>query len=230
MRDHYEGTPYDMTAGVDAGPFGSPYRFRDLTWKVDGQTYLWERPISSQQAGFVMLAQSRSWLPDPIGGIYWFTPDDAYTSCFVPFYCGVESLPKTYAQGELNRFSLDSAWWVFNLVSNLTYDRYSRILPDVLSVQREWEKNFFDWIAFEDQMATRLYAEAPDQALRHLTRFSTSSANDLVARWKELAAFILTKHNDGYVNDFTGEPKGVGYSEEWLRRVVSEKDPQIKYE
>ncbi len=230
MRDHYEGTPYDMTVGVDAGPFGSPYRFRDLTWKVDGKSYIWERPISSQQAGFVMLAQSRSWLPDPIGGLYWFTPDDAFTSCFAPFYCGMESLPKPYEQGELNRFSPDSAWWVFNLVSNLTYDRYSRILPDVQAAQKEWEKNFLEWVSMEDEMAGRLYAVSREQARRHLTRFSISAGNDLVARWKELAAMVLTRHNDGYLNDLTGEPKGIGYSQEWLRRVAAEKGAQLRYE
>ena len=129
MRDHYEGTPYDMTKGVDAGPFGSPYRFRDLAWKVDGISCSWERPISTQQAGFVMVAQSRKWLPDPVGGVYWFTPDDAYTSCFTPLYCGINALPEPYLKGDHNRFSWDSAWWVFNMVSNLTYDRWSRDHP-----------------------------------------------------------------------------------------------------
>ena len=64
MRDHYEGTPYDMTKGVDAGPFGSPLRLRDLAFSVDGKGYMWERPISTQQAGFVIVTQSRKDLPD----------------------------------------------------------------------------------------------------------------------------------------------------------------------
>ena len=77
MRDHYEGTPYDMTKGVDAGPFGSPLRLRDLAFSVDGKGYMWERPISTQQAGFVIVTQSRKHLPDAIGGVTWFTPDEA---------------------------------------------------------------------------------------------------------------------------------------------------------
>jgi dipeptidase len=85
MRDHYEGTPYDMTKGLDAGPFGTPYRYRELPFKVDGADYMWERPISTQQAGFVTVSQSRKGMPDGVGGVTWFTPDDASTSCFTPF-------------------------------------------------------------------------------------------------------------------------------------------------
>ena len=84
MRDHYEGTPYDMTKGLDAGPFGTPYRYRELAFKVDGKSYMWERPISTQQAGFVVVSQSRKDMPDDVGGVTWFTPDDASTSCFTP--------------------------------------------------------------------------------------------------------------------------------------------------
>lgn len=228
MRDHYEGTPYDMTQGIDAGPFASPYRFRGLTWKVDEQTYAWERPISSQQAGFVMLAQSRDWLPDPVGGIYWFTPDDAYTSCFVPFYCSIRSLPAPYTQGDLNRFSLDSAWWIFNLVSNLTYDRYSRILPDVQKVQTELEKGFLQAQSSIDRTATALLESSPADTVNFLTRISHASGNESVMRWRELAADILTRHNDGYINELKGEPKGIGYNQEWLKRVAREKGDQLR--
>ena len=99
MRDHYEGTPYDMTKGLDAGPFGTPYRYRELPFKVDGAAYMWERPISTQQAGFVTVSQSRKGMPDGVGGVTWFTPDDASTSCFTPFYCGITALPAPYLKG-----------------------------------------------------------------------------------------------------------------------------------
>src|SRR5262245_53754148 len=139
MRDHFEGTPYDMTKGVDAGPFGSPVRFRDLNWTVDGKAYMWERPISTQQAGFVTVSQGRRNLPDAVGGVTWFTPDEASTSCFVPLYCSIDALPGPFVVGDYRKFSFDSAWWVWNVVSNLTYDRWSRVFPDVQAAQRERE-------------------------------------------------------------------------------------------
>jgi dipeptidase len=228
MRDHFEGTPYDMTKGIDAGPFGSPYRWRGLTWKVDGETYCWERPISSQQAGFVMVCQSRSWLPDPVGGIYWYTADDAYTTAFTPLYCGITEVPKAFTVGTIHKFSWDSAWWVYNLVSNLTYDRWSRIFPDVQKVRDELEGSFLAMMPVIDKTAAELGATDPELMRQYLTTYSVSTGDRLVQRWRELAEQIITKHIDGFVVDEDGESRGVGYPEEWLRRVIKEKPEQFK--
>jgi len=230
MRDHYEGTPYDMTQGLAAGPFGSPMRFRGLGFEVDGQRYTWERPISTQQAGFVMVAQCRGWLPDPIGGVYWFTPDDPYTSCFTPLYCGIEALPQSYVAGDHDKASFDSAWWAFNIVSNLTYDRWSRVLPDVQAVQSECESAYFEMMPHVDQTAVALAQRDPALMRRYLTEHSVRSAENLVEKWRELAMFVLTKHVDGYVNDLVRSPRGVGYSEQWLRRVVEEQGDALSVE
>jgi dipeptidase len=226
MRDHYEGTPFDMTHGVDAGPFQSPMRFRELTWKVSDVTYCWERPIATQQAGFVMLAQCRSWLPNAVGGIYWFTPDDPYTSCFVPLYCGIDALPAAYTRGSYREFSMDSAWWVFNLVSNLTYDRWSRVVPDVLAAQQEHEEWYLRRQAAVDQAAAAL-ASDPAALSRYLTEVAVGTGDQLFADWSSLAHAILTKHVDGYVRQDGGRARGVGYSEEWRRRVVAERGPAL---
>jgi dipeptidase len=222
MRDHYEGTPFDMTKGLDAGPFGSPYRFRGLTWNVDGRACMWDRAISTQQAGFVTVSQSRRDLPNAVGGVLWFTPDDAYTSCFTPLYCSAKSLPESYVKGDHNAFSWDSAWWVFNLVSNLTYDRWSRIIPDVQKAQREQEGSLLKMQPVIEKAAAEL-AKGDENLVRDfLTNYSVSTAEAVFRRWKELCSFILTKHNDGYVNTLNGSPAEVGYSQEWLRKVVSE--------
>ena len=229
MRDHFEGTPYDMTKGIDAGPFASPYRWRGLTWKVDDVTYCWERPISTQQAGFVMVAQSRSWLPDPVGGVYWYTPDDCYTSAFVPLYCGIESPPKSYTQGDIARFSWESAWWVFNFASNQAYVRWSRIFPEVQAVRDEMEDSFFAMLPVIDKTAAELGGRDPELMRQYLTTFSVSTAERLVARWRDLCEDLMTRHNDGFVYDpETGRAQGPGYPEEWLRRVLEENPEQFK--
>ncbi|MBM4062404.1 MAG: dipeptidase [Planctomycetes bacterium] len=227
MRDHYQGTPYDMTRGVAAGPFGSPYRFRGVTWKHGEHTYCWERPISSQQAGFVMLAQCRGWLPDAVGGIYWFTPDDAYTSVFLPLYCGTSTLPEPYRHGDYQRFAWDSAWWAFNLVSNLTYDRWSRIFPEVLEAQRAHEDHYLARQAAIDATAKGL-ADDPAALRRYLTDLTVATGERLVADWKDLAMRILTRHVDGYVKQPDGEAKAPGYPADWLARVVEESGDQLR--
>jgi hypothetical protein len=63
MRDHFEGTKMDMNHDIGAGPFDCPYRWRPMYWTTDSVNYFVnERAVSTQQTGFVFVAQSRSWL------------------------------------------------------------------------------------------------------------------------------------------------------------------------
>jgi dipeptidase len=230
MRDHFEGTPYDMTKGVDAGPFGSPLRARDLTWSVDGKTYMWERPIATQQAGFVVVTQSRKALPDLVGGVVWFTPDEASTSCFTPLYCGSEALPKPYVEGDYHKFSWDSAWWVTNVVSNLAYDRWSRVYPDIRSAQQDQEAKLFQMQPVIEETAAKLASSDLPLARTFLTNYTVSTGEGVFRRWKEVAEGILTKHVDGYIKDEKGRARAPGYSEQWLREVVRSRPEQFRLE
>jgi len=220
MRDHYEGTAYDMTTGLDAGPFGTPNRWRPMAWEVAGNKYTWERPISTQQTGFSFVSQSRSWLPDPIGGVYWYGVDDIYTTCYVPLYAGIDRLPASYAVGTLDRFSWDSAWWVFNLVANYANLKFSYMAPEILALQQEIEGQLLAIQPAVEKVAVDLWASDPALARRFLTDYSVGHAEQVFRRWKELAEYLFTRYNDGYVA-IPGEDPEVGYPEPWLREVVS---------
>ena len=123
MRDYFQGTDLDMTKDIGAGPYQCIVRWRPLTWEVDGKTYFNERAISTQQTGFSFVAQSRSWLPNPIGGILWFGVDDTYSTVYSPMYCGITKVPESYAvgNGSMMEFSETSGFWIFNQVSNFAY-------------------------------------------------------------------------------------------------------------
>ena len=138
MRDHFEDTPLALTDDPGAGPYGVPYRWRPLTWEVDGETYFNERAIATQQTGFSFVAQMRSWLPNPIGGIFWFGVDDANSTVYVPMYIGMNSIPENFAvgNGNLLEFSWNSAFWVFNWVANQAYHRYSFMIEDIRKQQK----------------------------------------------------------------------------------------------
>ena len=137
MRDQYEGTEFDMTKGIAAGPFGSKLRCSPLTFKVDSVEYVHERPTATQQTGFTFVAQMRSWMPDYIGGILWFGVDDAATGLYVPMYCGITRIPECYRpdNGSLLDYSATSAFWTYNSVANYAYSKYSYMLPDIKKVQ-----------------------------------------------------------------------------------------------
>ncbi|NOR11760.1 MAG: hypothetical protein GQ545_00745 [Candidatus Aminicenantes bacterium] len=228
MRDHYEGTPFDMTKGVDAGPFGSPLRCRGLTWEVDGTKYSWERPISTQQTAFSFISQSRSWLPDQIGGVYWYGLDDTYTSCYVPLYCCIDSLPRSFTVGDLQKFSRDSAWWVFNFVANFANLRYHDMVQDILKVQTALEGQLLMLQPVIEKTAIALLDQDMELMVRFLTNYSVSQGDMVVKRWIELGEHLICKYNDGYVKDENGRARGVGYPSEWLKTVLQSKPEQFK--
>jgi dipeptidase len=228
MRDHYEGTDYDMTKGIDAGPYGSPNRWRPMHWMLDSVEYAWERPISTQQTGFSFVSQSRSWLPDPIAGVLWYGVDDTYTSCYFPLYCGIDTLPRSFTVGSVQKFSWDSAWWVFNFVANFANLRYCDMLPEIQSVQRDMEETFMALQPVVEKAAVEIYSTDPDLLTRYLTYYSTNNGEKVVSRWRELGEHLITKYNDGYVKDDSGRPQEKGYPEEWLRQVVKSRPDQFR--
>ncbi len=228
MRDHYEGTDYDMSKGIDAGDFGSPNRWRPMTWEIDSVQYSWERPISTQQTGFSYVSQSRAWLPDAIGGVLWYGVDDTYTTCYVPLYCGMNKVPRSFATGSMQEFSWDSAWWVFNFVANFANLKYSYMIKDIQAVQSELEGTFIAMQPTVEMAALELARKNPDMLTRYLTDYSISHAELVVDRWRELGEFLLTKYNDGYVKNDKGRPEERGYPEAWLRDVIELRPEQFE--
>ena len=230
MRNHYEGTDYDMTRGIDAGPYGNPNRWRPITWMdEDSVEYTWERPISTQQTGFSFVSQSRSWLPDAVGGLLWYGFDDTYTCCYVPLYCCIDDLPKSYTVGKLSRFSWDSAWWVFNFAANFANNKYSFMIQDIQAVQSELEGKAFALQPAVEMTAVKLSKSDPKLMVRYLTDYSVTHAEIVVERWRELGEYLVTKYNDGYVQDEEGRPHDTGgYPEKWLKEVMKSRPGQFK--
>ncbi|MDZ7331675.1 MAG: C69 family dipeptidase [candidate division KSB1 bacterium] len=230
MRDHFEGTEFDMTKDVGAGPFQLPYRWRPLTWKVDTVTYCNERAVSTQQTGFSFVAQARSWLPDPIGGVLWFGVDDTYSTVYVPMYCGIKQVPHSFAvgTGSFDEFSWESAFWVFNFVANYAYSRYSDMIKDIQKVQRELEGKFFADQSEIEAAALALYKQSPQLARDYLTEYSVKQGDATVQRWKKLGEFLLYKYLDGNVKNELGKVTHPGYPESWYRRIVNETGEHFK--
>ncbi len=230
MRDHYEGTGYDMTRGVDAGPFGTPNRWRPMSWKLDGVDYTWERPISTQQTGFSFVSQSRRWLPNSIGGVLWYGVDDTYFSCYLPLYCCNTGVPPEYTRGSIRSFSAESAWWVFNFVANFANLKYSYMKEDIQKVQRELEGELIRLQPAVEKTAISLDKKDPELAVRYLSRYSLDHAGRIVTRWRELGKLLIKKYNDGYVNPRGERIREAGYPESWLRKVIQLRPDQFKLE
>ena len=234
MRDHFEGTEFDMTKGITAGPFGCPYRWKPLYFQAPNDTvtkYGWERPISTQQTAFSFVAQSRSFLSNVVGGVFWYGVDDTYSNCYMPLYTCTLERPKPFAKADVAKFDWESATWIFNLVANYTYTKYCYIIKDVQAVQKELEGDFFKLQPAVEKTAKELEKTDTTLAIQYLSDYSVTHANIVVARWKELYAYIVTKYNDGYVNDGKNDghnTQGVGYGSDWIQRVLKERPDYYK--
>ena len=236
MRDHFDGTPYDMHNDVGGGPFGSPYRYRPMYFTVNGKEYLNERAIATQQTAFTLVAQMRPNLPAAISGILWFGVDDANTAVYVPMYCSSNEVPECFSpeNGDLYNFSWTSAFWVHNWVANMAYNRYNPMIGDIRNVQKNLEDQFEEEVLTIDELAEALYTVSEDAARELLTTYSCQSAEFSTATWKELGEFLMVKFLDGnvksqnpdgsFVRNEYGLPTKVqfpGYSKEYYEEIVS---------
>lgn len=240
MRDHLEGTELDMANDVGAGPFGTPYRWRPLTWEVDGVAYCNERATATQQTGFSFVTQSRSWLTDALGGIIWWGVDDASGTVYMPMFSSITTIPENFAvgNGALMEWSETSGFWVFNQVQNFAYSRYNYIHPDIELVQSQLENKFIASIEMIDKEATALYSESPQKAIDYLTMMSGEAASETFSTWKELYAFLFMKYMDGNIKTARELPEGYkyvtpdleqpGYSEEKYKLIIEETGERFK--
>ena len=222
MRDHFEGTPMDMTQDIGAGGNALPYRWRPMEFDVDGQTYVNERAIATQQTGFWMVGQARNYVPDVVGGILWFGTDDAATSYLTPIYTCISRVPECFREGngDLLHYSPTASFWVNNRVANACYKMYNVMAPHVRA-----RIDLFEWDQTErrthsvDSMAVVMYNQVAvkmqkklsakgdvmvsrqpfEKITRYLTDYSVNTAQEQFEKWQALEVELLVKFMDGNV-------------------------------
>lgn len=240
MRDHFEGTPMDMTQDIGAGGNALPYRWRPMNFEVDGKTYVNERAIATQQTGFWFVGQSRGWLPDVVGGVIWFGCDDAATSWLTPIYTNTQEVPECFREGngDILHYSPTSAFWMCNRVANACYKAYNIMAPTVRSAIDEWENAQIANLARTDEEAlkifyseikvkkmyvrknerTRKVADPAPKTKAFITEFSVNTAQEMFDKWVGMEEFLLVKFLDGNVK--AQNPDG-----SWVTNGHSDKIP-----
>ena len=244
MRDHYEDTPLDMRNDIGAGGHALPYRWRPMTFEVDGVTYTNERAIATQQTGFWLLGQARNWLPDAIGGIIWFGVDDAATSCLTPIYSSSTRIPECFrvGNGTMTTYSPTSAFWIFNRVANFAYLRYDLLSAEIKKAFDKHENQCIKTIPAIDAAAKVLYEESPEEAVEYLTDYSITTAQQMFNDWVNLDQYLLVKYIDGNVKkedengfmdngngrNIPASPLQPGYNELWKKAVANDAGERLK--
>lgn len=240
MRDHYEGTPFDIQHELGAGPYNMPYRPTPLSYMVDGKEYFNERPISTQQTSFCFVGQMRSEYPDFVGGIAWITNDDPNMAPFVPLYCSITEMPKCFQRidgvQDDATFSWESAFWLQNTVSNMVYPYYDKMFPDLLRSRN------IDQLVFmkEEPENTRMIlarnqSNGKDEAVALATKTSQNHSDYMMRCWNDVFKYLIVKHNDMAVkkvdsqdhfkkteHGYVESPNRPGYPEIYRQAIVDE--------
>lgn len=237
MRDHFEDTWFDFRSDVGAQAFGMPYRWRPLDWNNKGEHYTNERATGTQQTGFTFVAQGRSWLPAPISGILWFGVDDAATAVYAPMYGGMTRVPAEYdtkdGYAQMMEFRFDSAFYVFNMVANFAYLRYSVMYPEIAQMIAAYENKYFTEVKAVDDKAAALYKKDVNASLEFITTYSVGTGSELVTEWLEYWKYLFVKYLDGNVKvKGTARVPSVswpGYPTATYDRIVAETGDRYKY-
>ena len=238
MRDHYEGTPLSVADGSDIGGgiWEMPYRPTPLQFTVDGKKCFNERPVSTQQSGFVFVSQMRSWMPREIGGVLWFGNDDANMVSFTPIYCSSTVQPECYNTpgADAVHFSDKNAYWVCNMTSNLVYPRYSLMFPTLKEVRDSLDNSYLAAQASVEAKAKELYAQSPEEAVKYLNNYGIEKAQQMLNRWKQLFTFMVVKYNDMIIkpskdgkfeltkDGIGARPVRPGYPEKYARELIKQ--------
>lgn len=216
MRDHFENTPFALDDDIGGGIWEMPYRPTPLYYTVDGKKYFNERPVSTQQAGFVYVSQMRSWLPREIGGCFWFANDDGNMAPFTPVYCCTTEVPAPYntLDADALHFSMDNAYWVQNWVSNMVYPRYSLMFPELKQTRDSLEHSYF---TAQKEVEDRALTMSEEARVRYLNSYAAQKANQMLARWRDMAFHMIVKYNDMIIKPeengrFLTTPDGLGAS------------------
>jgi len=239
MRDHFEGTPMDMTCDIGAGGNALPYRWRPMTFKVDETSYVNERAIATQQTGWWYVGQCRSDFPRDLGGLYWFAVDDAGTSALTPIYSVSTRVPECIEEGNgsMLEYSETSLFWIVNRVTQFAYLRYNQIGAEVREIVDAWENDMIEKTAQVDRAALALYRQDPALAREFLTQFSVNTAQELFNKWVALDKYLLVKYidgntkrqepdgsfsNNGHDPRIPAYPRNDGYTQKWKESVVKD--------
>ena len=242
MRDHYEGTPFDIQNEIGAGPYNMPYRPTPLEWESEGKKYFNERPVSTQQTAFCFVGQMRSQYPDAVGGIVWVTNDDPNMAPFIPLNCCITKMPECFRKIEGSQddvhFSWESAFWVQNAVANMVYPYYEKMFPDVLKQREEMEEGVND-MRLEEYPLQLLKEQGREAMIKYLNDASLIRSNMMMAAWTHLYEYLMVKHLDMAVKKTAAKdplllnfnktehglaepPTRPGYPEAFRKKIVEE--------
>ncbi|MGL4852452.1 MAG: dipeptidase [Phocaeicola sp.] len=204
LRQTYEGTEWDITKNLKVtvknketeevdtiiSPVANPWMRPDVIAMLNGikeDAAKQVRNIAVPQCAYSTVIQLRSWLPDAIGGVIWFSMDNPGQSPRIPVFCGTTDFPELFKICGNHRLRDDAALWHYRQANKLAAVKWG-------SSRKVMEKN----IAYFEQKGQRElpFVEAQYQAIvkeegeetakAFLTGYTSDFVGATILRWDEL--------------------------------------------
>ena len=221
-RDHYEGTPYDLSTDAAAGPFHNPtrwsVRYDQMPEEVSNWNYDWERSIAIYRCSYSFVAQCRDWLPDEIGTVLWYGADSPDTTVRVPLYAGTTDVPEAWRNGNRTTFDMNSAWWAFNFVHNWANLRWDAMYKEIDARRAQLEGEFFDNQEKFEAEAKALLEKDPAAGREFVTKYVNDGMNHVAEEWWKFAGELVGMYSDGDKMSDAGH-ETLGFPMEYLEQV-----------
>ena len=238
FRDHYEGTEFDLSTGKAAGPFGNPYRCLgpdDAHTDFQNASYMEiraganPRPVSAVFCSYSYVAQARSSLPDPVGGVLWFGPAVTYETVYAPLYAGSTNVSAAYATGDRLTYDSSTAYWMFDLLTNWAMLRYDAMIDEITAKQGELEAGSIALVQETDREAVALIAAGDnEEAARLLTDFTVTRGDEIIDEWHDLTGTLIVTYSNGLITDPATEAvEEPGYPAWWLNETGYQYGPRV---
>jgi dipeptidase len=202
QRELYEGTIYDMTndknwmvAGSDGkyvkSPLATPFPTKAQRELLD---ITYRRMVA--RGGYGMVTQLRNWLPDDIGGVYWYYVDNQYVSTYIPIYAGaIDVSPYIYTY-DPNNYDEKSLRWAVDFVDNLLGLRWQDAVKDLHAVRDPLEQSFFDDQTEIEKEALEIHRRNPKKAKQFLTDYSNSRVDQTMRMYEKLKKTLISKYTN----------------------------------
>jgi dipeptidase len=204
QRSVFEGTIYDVTAqpqwlvpdgkgGIEKSPLATHFPVKDLRTLLK---LSYRRPVARHRGHYGMVAQLRSWLPDPVGGVYWVYLDNPYFSPYVPIYAGVTETAACYQVYDPERYSEDSTRWAVDFIDNLASLRFNEAVEDVRAVRDPFEARLLSEQPRIEEEALRLLEASPGAAAERLTAYTQQAMTEVHQMFLDLRGTLITKYTN----------------------------------
>jgi dipeptidase len=219
FRETYEGTPWDMTKNLmitvkrkdEAGnevteAVKSPVinnwmnaDIRNLINELKPGTIERQRTIAIAGCSYSHVIQCRSWLPDEVGAVAWFSFDNPGQSPRIPIFSGTMALPQSFRICGQHRYRTDAAIWAFreaNRLSTVNWERGRKLIePAVADME---QKALAELPVLEERVKGLVKEGKTEDARKAVTEYTNAFAHGAMSRWQELKTELWQMFGRGF--------------------------------